>query len=269
MDYEKAYKAVLETARMWIKDGCSVGEQICLECVFPELRESEDERIRKRLIEYFEGFRMGNVEVRWEGLIVQEVLAWLEKQKELFKSGRGLYYYDGEKTVYTGCPAMEENPYDFAMSQQEKQKEQDKCPEYCVRSHCIGCSIYEKQKEQKPSCGNVNVESEFDKGWRAGHKAGLKDAEQQKPAEWSEEDRLHYVNVLEALEYVKGCKSDYDKIEAVKSDIAWFKSLRSRPKSSDNWKPSEGQMKALIDCTIGNEYDIHALVRLWAELKKL
>ena len=32
----------------------------------------------------------------------------------------------------------------------EKQKEQDKCPEYCVRSHCIGCSIYEKKKEQKP-----------------------------------------------------------------------------------------------------------------------
>ena len=53
-----------------------------MEIVFPQLAESEDERIRKRLIEYFEGFRMGNVEVRWEGLIVQEVLAWLEKQKE-------------------------------------------------------------------------------------------------------------------------------------------------------------------------------------------
>ena len=30
-------------------------------------------------------------------------------------------------------------------------EEQDECPEYCVRSHCIGCSIYEKQKEQKPA----------------------------------------------------------------------------------------------------------------------
>lgn len=53
-----------------------------LAAAIPELAESEDEKIRKRLIEYFEGFRMGNVEVRWEGLIVQEVLAWLEKQKE-------------------------------------------------------------------------------------------------------------------------------------------------------------------------------------------
>lgn len=64
-------------------------------------------------------------------------------------------------------------------------------------------------------------------------------------AEWNEEDRLHYTNVLEALKYVKGCKFDYDKIEAVKSDIAWFKSLRNRQIPSDNWKPSDEQMRCL------------------------
>ena len=41
MDYEKAYKAVLQTATQWINDGCTDKEKICLECVFPELRESE------------------------------------------------------------------------------------------------------------------------------------------------------------------------------------------------------------------------------------
>lgn len=55
MDYEKAYKAVLQTATQWIKDGCTDKEKICLKCVFPELRESEDERIRKELIEYLRG----------------------------------------------------------------------------------------------------------------------------------------------------------------------------------------------------------------------
>ena len=54
MNYEKAYKAVLNTAKQWIKDGCSDKEKICLECVFPELRESEDERIRKELIEFIQ-----------------------------------------------------------------------------------------------------------------------------------------------------------------------------------------------------------------------
>lgn len=78
IDYKKKYLDALERANSFQEKygGDYAGY------IFPELRESEDERIRKRLIEYFEGFRMGNVEVRWEGLIVQEVLAWLEKQKE-------------------------------------------------------------------------------------------------------------------------------------------------------------------------------------------
>ena len=58
--------------------------------------------------------------------------------------------------------------------------------------------------------------------------------------EWSEEDKLHYANVLEALEYVKGCKSDYDKIEAVKSDIVWFKALRPQPK--EEWSEVDEEM---------------------------
>lgn len=92
MDYEKMYKAVLKTATQWIKDGCSDKEKICLESIFPELRESEDERIRARLIEYFQGFLEGYEDcykdggcVKWEGLDVKSILAYLEKQKEHFR----------------------------------------------------------------------------------------------------------------------------------------------------------------------------------------
>lgn len=75
----QAYDKALEIARQYYeKDSMNA----FLDTIFPELAESEDERIRKRLIEYFEGFRMGNAEVKWEGLNVQEVLVWLEKQKE-------------------------------------------------------------------------------------------------------------------------------------------------------------------------------------------
>ena len=65
--------------------GCKEAMKVAVDALkeaYPELAESEDERIRKRLIEYFEGFRIGNAEVKWEGLTVQEVLAYLEKQKE-------------------------------------------------------------------------------------------------------------------------------------------------------------------------------------------
>ena len=80
MDYEKAYKAVLKTAKQWIKDGCTDKEKICLECVFPELRESEDERIRKWLVDYFGSIK----EVVWihRDITCEQILEWLEKQKK-------------------------------------------------------------------------------------------------------------------------------------------------------------------------------------------
>ena len=59
----------------------------------PELAESEDERVRTRLIEYFQGFLKGYEDcykdggsVKWEGLDVKSIIAWLEKQKENPKS---------------------------------------------------------------------------------------------------------------------------------------------------------------------------------------
>ena len=92
-----------------------------LETLIPELRESEDEKIRKEIIEYL-GL-VGKGDSDYAQPMIDRWIAYLEKLKKLFESGRGLYYYDGEKTTYCGYPATEENPYDFAMSQQEKQKE--------------------------------------------------------------------------------------------------------------------------------------------------
>ena len=75
MDYEKKYKDLLDKAKKlhdenW--DECKV----CLESLFPELAESEDERIRKKLIKYFQDLKGG-----WFGNISHDdILAWLEKQ---------------------------------------------------------------------------------------------------------------------------------------------------------------------------------------------
>lgn len=78
MDYEKAYKTSLKTAAQWIKDGCTDKEKICLECVFLELRESEDERIRKWLLGCVENLS----DVNFIEVSRQDVLFYLEKQKE-------------------------------------------------------------------------------------------------------------------------------------------------------------------------------------------
>lgn len=78
MDYEKAYNAVLETAKQWIKDGCTDKEKICLESVFPELRESEDEKIRKFLYEFIKICAWSEKQYPPR----ENCLAYLEKQQE-------------------------------------------------------------------------------------------------------------------------------------------------------------------------------------------
>ena len=128
--YEKLYNEALERARADYNNHLEEGYKNYrehLETIFPELRESEDGRIIRKMIEHFKA----KTKETWCNMPVKDILAWLEKQKELFESGKGLYYYDGEKFTYCGYPLTIENPYDFAMSQQEKQKESLHISETC------------------------------------------------------------------------------------------------------------------------------------------
>ena len=79
MNYEKAYKEALERAKNLRKDAIDMGENIrakqC-EIIFPELKEDEDERIIKTLIEYFDAYPKDY----YGALKKSHILAWLEKQ---------------------------------------------------------------------------------------------------------------------------------------------------------------------------------------------
>lgn len=88
MDYEKKYKEALERAReFYNNEECRVGmTPVDLEDIFPELKESEDERIRKALITYFQNFPYVGIESA--GTNAKEVLAWLEKQGEQKSVGK-------------------------------------------------------------------------------------------------------------------------------------------------------------------------------------
>ena len=78
--HEKKYKEALELARDYYKANLTLNkadENAVLEDIFPELKESEDERIRKELIRYFKGMNFVTQEgaekaTRW--------ISWLEKQ---------------------------------------------------------------------------------------------------------------------------------------------------------------------------------------------
>ena len=81
MDYEKKYNHALEVVRELQKDWASTQNRAAreIELAFPELRESEDERIRKWLVDYFSLIK----ETVWihRDISCEQILAYLEKQK--------------------------------------------------------------------------------------------------------------------------------------------------------------------------------------------
>ena len=82
MDYEKKYNDALKKAKSIYRDakeaGCSHIDW--LEHIFPELTESEDERVRKDLIDTIHHAASSDVHISEE--LEQRYLAYLEKQKE-------------------------------------------------------------------------------------------------------------------------------------------------------------------------------------------
>lgn len=248
-------------------------EREALETLIPELKESEEseeERVRKDIVGLIKfALNDGSAVSPGSHTTKEEAISWLEKQKKLFESGRGLYYYDGEKTTYCGYPATEENPYDFAMSQQEKQKEHQNNSDAPNESSWAGMiSSSDKDKNLDEIAQDyINSVKEYnpEPTWDLIQTAvcyGYHCCEQkeQKPAKWSEEDED---KLEQCIRIVSGWEGDYDIVKSPYSNF--LKSLRP------SWKPSEEQMEALKKVT-GNAVDADeyypALATLYYELKE-
>ena len=102
MDYEKAYKDALDRARKMMdsKRSVVIGKQ-ALETIFPELSESEDERIRKEIIDFIQwaedrgmtrhDYHQAKRPAVW--------LAYLEKQKEQ----KPAEWSEGDEDMLNSC----------------------------------------------------------------------------------------------------------------------------------------------------------------------
>lgn len=296
--------------------------------VILEPKESEDERIGEELLRWLK-LKLSNPKVGFVYEKMKQWIAYLEKQKAKEKYDRlapiysdqqsfedalekawKFYNNSGSRTV----DGFEDNSIELSFAKgfregflcKEKQKEQEKCPEHCVKSNCIGCSIYEKQKEQKPSWAKIDNSKEnvvfpfnalvkdsgkivtiidgqlsFDgKQWikfASNRDDGFKVycpedlLVEQNPAEWSEKDEKHKQAIIDAVQIVMEECEDAESIEKYKDDIDWLenrlKSLRPQP----HWKPSEGQMKQLGLVAEQNKDNIlgKGLMTLYNDLKKL
>ena len=80
MDYEQKYKEALDRARYYhSKNYLLINCSSAIENIFPELKESEDEKIKKTLIEYIKGIKSWNY---FLGISKEQMITWLEKQGE-------------------------------------------------------------------------------------------------------------------------------------------------------------------------------------------
>lgn len=93
MDYEKRYKKALERAKDYHKqllneDNPELAGEI--EDIFPELKESKDDRIRRTLIRYHQST------LNIDGVKGKEIVAWIEKQ------GKHKDYYTKQELIDMG-----------------------------------------------------------------------------------------------------------------------------------------------------------------------
>lgn len=79
MEYERKYKAALKWMQS-LYSGLHGATKEEAEHYFPELKDSEDERIVKCLLNYFNHVRYNGLDLK--GTDVDEVIVWLEKQGE-------------------------------------------------------------------------------------------------------------------------------------------------------------------------------------------
>ena len=222
--------------------------------ILPELFESEDEKIMKEIIEYFERYSGGdNVSIKFPKWI-----AYLKRQKEGSKAIEAVEKIDKyiDEHLANAHDMKDSNPdkkyyrgWDDALGEmsrilqdvysEEKQKEQQPV-ENSTRTKIINRAANEKQVVLL-SESNGNAEINWDT-------RSLEDAKKllehgivfinerlgTKSAEWSKEDEKHKQAIIDAIQIVMEECGDAESIEKYKDDINWFenrfKSLRSQSK---------------------------------------
>ena len=251
MDYEQKYNEALEKAKKLRNgfEGYNANVAI-IEQIFPELRESEDERIRKAIIHYILYETKGNISEATEHVWV----TWLEKQKEPTIGAKS------ERVIKAARRVLNNWLYGDVSADVSGDLTE---LEYAIREY----DGEEKQKEQESAeCMADSIK--FDEGFKTGREVGFREGvESVKPAEWSEdEDQLigFIFDLLNDLEWSK------DYAMSKKECLERLNSLRP------SWKPSEEQIKVLswaangmVDKSIAAPEMRAVLRELYEQLKKL
>ena len=247
-----------------LTEGC----QAAIKALVPELAESEDERIRKRLLWF-----LANYTGKWDYPETRMACrAWLEKQKEqkpVDKFQEYLNVSPAERRKMNMDEILGDNKWHQKTSDAlttDSNKESD-------TSDCKYKNLDDIAQEYVDGVRQYNSEPTWDLMQTAVCYGYHLAENKQKPAEWSEEDEKMF-KFLHSM--ICRCINDpyweYEKREmASKEALPFIERLKSlRP----HWKPSEELMRMLLavinDPNNASSESAHiALESLYNDLKKL
>ena len=211
----KKYNEALERAKRFMdvrgvkpSENALVVAKELIGTVFPELRESEDERIRKELCEYFRQLQLMSDREFSPSLSIDDVLAYLEKQREyptneeMLRTLRVEYekgvadtiakyeqkeqkpaIYDDEKPLLS---KFENLVYSCAWEKVTCAPEGETKEEYAKRwAKTLLVAVRDWADDYIDNTYALKLRRAFDKGFDKGKMEG-----EQKPAEWSEEQKV-------------------------------------------------------------------------------
>lgn len=240
MDYEKKYKEAFERMETHVKDGRFSQEFAAL--IFPELKESEDERIRKDMMETIE-----KESKDFPSSVIAEKshtwLAWLEKQGEHAKFRDSIQVedkvtrnQDGVLVNLSQLKRVAKPSDDIDTEKQVEQKQPKELTNSEFVEKCKGLSRLEQHILALVPTRPIDAIKVDARTIRY-----LVEQEQGEQKPWSEEDESMLFNVIHRIEQL----DHYWNKPTDEKMIDWLKSLKGRVQSYKQWKPSDEQMEAL------------------------
>ena len=254
----KAYDEAIEELRGLLEgiheEKCEIMEEDIIK-IFPELKESEDETIRKALIEMVHDTTGDELWVDY-GIHKEETLAWLEKQGEQKTEVKYVYtkfqigdtiveikpngYCQPVRVKYIGdgaysCesddgkrslsfPIINQDDYELVEQKHAWSEEDEKKLNYLIALL------------QNSTMTNVAL-SATNEGIEDFLKSLKNRVQPQPQQEWSKEDEMMWSSVLQDLQNIK----DDNPIVNIAPEINWLKSIKDRY----TWKPSSEQIEAI------------------------
>ena len=240
----RAYDEALEVAKRNLEaiEECGEGTSFAYEGfrntlihIFPELKESEDERIRKELICYFE---------KYPSIVIgpfntKECIAWLEKQSTP-QVRTGLEWVN---TIDDACDKRyseeyahgeycHEQSFKWGFQEGVDWLEKQKGTEREIEGNYL-CNGEQKpvelEKEEKSRLMKKCVHRAYQQGYDTGFFMATTELEHKQ--EWSEEDesmRIKCIGIFETY-----CAEDASRL------ITWLKSIKDRVQPEQEWSEED------------------------------